>query len=294
MGVVHMNSTSNNFMKYEFSKPETGALFAITDDIWKDRLELAHWSGVNRIFWNRNEETVALKVDGVRINLQPNQLTTTTFFHMVEFVNKELPLAAVLFNRPFYCIIDHDAEVSCNGILFFGTQDIPLISLDGDNPDRFNSLWQVMIEEFQTRDKIQGEMLQMLLKRLVILCTRLAKSQLVLKQFNDHQVELIRQFNTLVDMNFKKKKLVKDYADLLNKSPKTLSNLFAKYNHKTPQQIIQERIILEAKRLLQFTDKPAKEISFDLGFDDPAHFSRFFRKSEQLSPNEFKNNLKKV
>ncbi|MGY0041525.1 helix-turn-helix domain-containing protein [Pedobacter sp. NJ-S-72] len=79
------------------------------------------------------------------------------------------------------------------------------------------------------------------------------------------------------------------YAELLNRSPKTLSNLFAIYNHKSPLAVIQERIVLEAKRLLIYTDKSAKEIAYDLGFDDAAYFSNFFKKHNAFSPSDFRS-----
>ena len=80
----------------------------------------------------------------------------------------------------------------------------------------------------------------------------------------ESQIDLVRKFNVLVDRNFKSKKTVGEYADLLFKSPKTLSNLFAKHNQKTPLQIIHERTVLKAKRLFMHTDKSFKEIAFDL------------------------------
>ena len=131
-------------------------------------------------------------------------------------------------------------------------------------------------------------MLQMLLKRLIIICTRLAKQQLIVKTLDNDQIDIIRKFNVLVDTNFKSKRKVGDYADMLFKSPKTLSNLFAIYNQKSPQQIILERVALEAKRLISFSDKQNQEIAFELGFNDPAHFSRFFKKMTSYSPTEFR------
>ncbi len=79
------------------------------------------------------------------------------------------------------------------------------------------------------------------------------------------------------------------YAAQLHKSPKTLSNLFAIYNHKTPSQVIQERIVIEAKRLLTYTRKSVKQITFELGFEDVSYFSSFFKKHTQLSPLDFRN-----
>ena len=275
-------------MKFEYSFDKLNSIFAVTDSLQKDEESFSVKTGINKILWNRNDQPLTIIVDDLKITLLPNQIITTTFFHHVTYNHKEQPITAFLFNREFYCIVDHDAEVSCNGILFFGTQDLPVITIPEEQKHKFDLLWEVLLEEFKTRDNIQGEMLQMLLKRLIIICTRLAKEQLIVKKLNDSQIETIRQFNFLVDIHFKTKRKVKEYADLMYKSPKTLSNLFATYNQKSPQQIIQERVVLEAKRLLHFTDKQTQEIAFDLGFDDPAHFSRYFKKIAKISPSEYK------
>ena len=78
--------------------------------------------------------------------------------------------------------------------------------------------------------------------------------------------------------------------DRLNKSPKTIANLFKKVNDKTPLQFIQERRMLEARRILRHTDKPISEIGYDIGFNDVQAFSRFFKKQEGISPSEYRDN----
>ncbi|MDZ7646570.1 MAG: helix-turn-helix domain-containing protein [Cytophagales bacterium] len=83
---------------------------------------------------------------------------------------------------------------------------------------------------------------------------------------------------------------VSDYAALMNKSPKTLSNVFKTLGEKTPLQLIHERIILEAKKLLLYTDKSSKEISFELTFADPVQFSRLFKNETGFTPGDFIKN----
>ncbi|AIY15273.1 helix-turn-helix domain-containing protein [Cellulophaga baltica] len=277
-------------MKYEFYDTNLGSIFGLTDNIKKDEKSFRINSSTISFLWNRNSTALELTIDDATILLQPNQIVTTTYLHHVSFIKTELPLTSFLFNREFYCIADHDSEVSCNGILFFGTQDLPVITIPEAQEKKFETLYEIFQDEFNTPDKIQGDMLQMLLKRLIIICTRLAKDQLILKDFDNEQVDVIRKFNVLVDTHYKTKRKVADYADLLFKSPKTLSNLFAKYNQKSPQQIILERITLEAKRLMQYTDKQNQEIAFELGFNDSAHFSSFFKKMTSISPTQYREN----
>ncbi len=275
-------------MKYEFHDPKLGSIFGMTDHFQADFSHFSIRDNLVNILWNRNNSPISLQIDDLTFELPPHQILTTTYLQHLQFPTITPPITTFLFNREFYCISDHDSEVSCNGILFFGTQDIPIIHIPSNQKRKFELLLEVIIEEFKTKDNIQGDMLQMLLKRLIIICTRLAKEQLIVQSLNDTQIDTIRKFNMLVDLNFRTKRKVKDYAAMLFKSPKTLSNLFSIYNQKSPQHIIQERIVLEAKRLLLFSEKQTQEIAFDLGFDDPAYFSRYFKKIAKISPSEFK------
>ena len=92
----------------------------------------------------------------------------------------------------------------------------------------------------------------------------------------------------MVEQHFREKHTVGEYADLLYKSPKTLSNVFKKVGSKTPLELIHNRKMIEARRLLHHTDANISDIGYDLGFNDIQAFSRFFKKNEGISPSEFK------
>ena len=106
------------------------------------------------------------------------------------------------------------------------------------------------------------------------------------------KLDIVREFNFLVEMHYKTKHSVMEYAEMLNKAPKTLSNLFLQYNQTAPLQIIQERILLEAQRLLQYSDRTVKDITYELGFEDIQTFSRFFKNKKGLSPTDFRQKIK--
>lgn len=278
-------------MRFEYHNSQIGSIVGLTDNYRVDRNLFSVKKSMVSMLWNRNAEPVKLVIDSEPFLLLPNQIVTLTYLQNIGFEMGCPPLHGIVFNREFYCILDHDEEVSCNGILFFGTQDLPILTISEVEQPKFNVLLHVFIDEFETPDKIQGEMLQMMLKRFIIKCVRLAKDQLITKELNNKQIDIIRKFNVLVDTNFKEKRHVKEYADLLFKSPKTLSNLFGIYNQQSPQQIIHNRLVLEAKRLLLYTDKSISEVGFNLGYEDPAYFSRFFKKNTGKSPKEFKASL---
>ncbi|MEM1135601.1 MAG: AraC family transcriptional regulator [Bacteroidota bacterium] len=279
-------------MTLRYNDYKLQGFFALSDNFIQDSKDYDADKKLIHIHWNRNDYDVEMELDAVPYLLEPNQLTTTTYFHQAHFPVKNQHITTFSFNREFYCIRDHDHEVSCNGVLFFGTQETPIITLGKSEAHKFNLLYEVFLDEFNTIDNIQGEMLRMLLKRLIIKTTRLAKEQNINKELKESQIDIVRKFNVLVDMHFREKRQVNDYAELLFKSPKTLSNLFYKYNQKSPLQIIHERVILEAKRLLAYTDKTAKEVAYDLGFEEIASFHKLFKKVTTQTPQQFKSSTK--
>lgn len=278
-------------MKLKLRDSKTGGdilLFKDAQDL--DRLYYSrdHTNKYFTIAWNPGEKQL-VTIDGVAHEFLPNTLLTLLFNQSFYFEN---PAAVVgwQFNREFYCIIDHDTEVSCVGFLF-GSTDHLFIWLDEQAQYKLKLLLDVFIEEFNTSDNIQNDMLLMLLKRLIIFITRLARSEYIpTKKLPDERFHIIRKFNLLVEANYRTAHSVSFYAEQLCKSPKTLSNLFGIYNHKSPSQVIQERILIEARRLLLYTDQSVKEIGYDLGFEEISYFSNFFKKHTGLSPVDFRNN----
>lgn len=240
------------------------------------------------IAWNKGASQ-SVFIDGIRYDFPQHTVLCLMVNQSFQFPDPE-SIVAWQFNREFYCIVDHDKEVSCVGFIFYGSYQTMFISLNSGHRHKIDLLLKVFAEEFETVDDIQEDMLRMLLKRLIIIVTRLARQQfLTNKELTDQKLDIIRQYNLLVENNYKVEHRVKFYANQLNRSPKTLSNFFALYNNKSPLAIIQDRIFLEARRLLIYTDRSSKEIAYDLGFEDAAYFSNFFKKMASLSPSEFRN-----
>ncbi len=239
------------------------------------------------IAWNTGPEQMVL-IDEAAYRFEPNSVLPLMLNQSFQFEHPE-DIVAWQFNRDFYCIVNHDAEVGCVGFLFFGPSATMFVKLDAPDVDMMKSLLGVFKEEYQSEDDIKSEMLRMLLVRLIIKTTRLAKKQYIgTEEVAEEKFNLIRQFNLLVEIHFRKEHQVQFYAGLLNKSPKTISNIFSIYSKRSPQEIIQQRIVTEAKRLFYYTDKSVKEIADELGFDDAAHFSKYFKNVTSQNPSEVK------
>ncbi len=275
----------------EFRNQKINARFAIARGFPKDFVS----SGSYLMFlWNDGEQSVKVRIDDREITLDPGRITCTTYLHKVQIDHSGPQLKTLFFNREFYCVHTYDSEVSCNGLLFFGSDTAPVMQLDEEEVRRLRTLFSVLEEEFAVTDANQEEMLRILLKRFIIRCTRMAKKQILKRAGEQSDIDLVRSFNVLVEEHFRTRKTIGEYAELMYKSPKTITNVFSKYSKDSPLQVIHKRIIMEAKRMLLYTDKPAKEIGYELGYSDPAQFSKLFRKYAGMTTSEFRNTRSQI
>lgn len=274
-------------MKLTYSSLKDEDKFILTDFSCAPSQKLLQEKSLYKILWSRTHTTL-IDVDDYHVELNKNEVFFCTPLNIMEIPIDAKGLLAFVFNREFFCIQTNDDQVSCNGFLFFGSSQPQRIELNAKELASFENLLGLFHEDLSIKDHLQGEMLRSLLKRLLIISTRMIKEDLPEPSIGNSQMTIIREYNILVEKHFREFHQVKDYANLLFKSPKTLSNLFPKYGDRSPLMVINDRIVLEAKRLLQYSDKTSEEIARELGYKDSSHFSKFFKKHEGLSPSIFK------
>jgi AraC family transcriptional activator of pobA len=102
-----------------------------------------------------------------------------------------------------------------------------------------------------------------------------------------HQ-DLVARFRELVESEFRNNRSLADYASALNVSESRLRNACLSVVEQSPMQMVNARILLEAKRELFYTSVSVSEIAYALGFDDPAYFTRFFSQRAGMSPSAFR------
>ncbi len=282
-------------MKHTFTNTDgQGKIILLKDEASFQQDYFQHTSGIAwyTIVWNTGKKQTVI-IDEVSYDFEADCLLPIMMDQTFVFEHPQ-HIVAWQFNREFYCVVNHDAEVGCVGFLFYGPSPTMFVKLDKESVHIMQQLLQLFEEEFISEETIKGEMLRILLIRLIITITRFAKKQyLDNEELNEEKFYLLRQYHLLVELHYRKQHQVQFYAGLLNKSPKTIANIFSLYSKKTPLQVIMERVITEAKRLFYYTDKSVKEIADDLGFDDVSHFSKFFKKQTSLNPTELKKNVKK-
>jgi len=195
----------------------------------------------------------------------------------------------IYYNRDFYCVEIHDKEVACDGILFHNLYEIPVVNLSAEQSIVMQQLFEQIHSELSAEDSNLEEMLRVLLKQIIIKSTRIWKLEHDIQtEESRHELEFIRHFSQLVEWHFATKHTVAEYAEILNITPKALNKKISKFSKETPNDLIKQRIILEAQRMLAHTGNSVKEISYKLGYDDPSYFIRLFTKQTGLSPQHFR------
>ncbi len=151
-----------------------------------------------------------------------------------------------------------------------------------------------MMSAFRSENDLRFETVGAYLKLFLIECNgHCSISGLANIQSIDAGKTIVKNFKTIVEKHFTTWHQVKDYAGALFVSPNYLNEVIKSAMHTSAKDYIQNRIILEAKRMAVFTGKSSKEIGFDLGFEDPSHFSKFFKANTRQSLQQFKQTASK-
>lgn len=113
-------------------------------------------------------------------------------------------------------------------------------------------------------------------------------------EYNRQDLSLLYDFKQLLENEFIRNRSVADYCEKLKSSYKQLNKVTHNYTGKNPAEIIADRLLLEAKRLLLHTRMSIKEIAYELSFEDPSHFSKFIKNTSGESPAELREVLGKI
>jgi AraC family transcriptional activator of pobA len=199
----------------------------------------------------------------------------------------------VAFSEDFYTFYNPVAPSLSKLPFFQHTNRQPVISLNQTECHYFHNMLENMVTDHlmdEAEQSITGSYLGLLLQK----CTLIGQRDMQSKGAKASALpELVGRFQELVEKNFREIHEVQQYATQLNVSPDYLSKVVKKYLSTSSQDYILEKLLLEAKRLLVFTNLSSKEIAYHIHIDDPSYFGRIFKKKTGLTPNEYREDVRK-
>jgi AraC family transcriptional activator of pobA len=266
-------------------------LFSFEDNHFFDHLQRNNYFS---LIWVK-EGKGTLKADFAAYDFNANTLFAFSPYQPYMIATDEsLKGVAVYFHSEFFCIYKHHKEVSCNGVLYNNIYNPPFVAVDEPSAATFEMLCDQIRTEMQNPDLAQYELLVSYLKIFLITAARLKtqqQPQAAAVLSDNKEPFILQKLKDAIEENFKRKHSPSDYAELLYITPKALGKITKSYFNKTLSSLINERIIIEAKRELYLTNKTVKEIAYELGYDDEYYFSRFFKVNADVSPQMYRETV---
>lgn len=246
----------------------------------------------NRIFLVK-EGSGVLQVDDVTIPVSGNELFLLAKGQLFNFhPQTHLTGYELCFGDCFWERSPASAN-NCKAVLFNNAAANQQLSLGETDFVELKILFNMLYQEF-TGDNYPNK-LDALAAYLKIIMIKVANVNASLTRgYDSYEKQLYRQFVELVSKQYRTTHEVADFANQLGISARKLTDVCKRCSGKGAKDIINGQLIAEAKRSLQFSTRPVKEIAFQLNFSTPDQFSHFFKKNTQISPYNYRDHFVQI
>ncbi len=204
--------------------------------------------------------------------------------------NENFEGVIILFNASFLVDEESSESIFLKYNVFNAYDSLPYYKVSEEEAERLMLLVGEMNREYSlTGAFAHKDYMQYLVRLFLIRVQRCGERKAIPTLYISSVANrTFVHFRQLLEQNFCSVHTVQQYADMLNISSRTLTKYVGQSTYRTPLQIINDRIILEAKRQLQHTSVSVKEIGYMLGFDDPSYFVKFFKRMTGMMPAAFR------
>ena len=243
------------------------------------------------ILWNIGGAT-QIGADAEEIHVDTNCIVFVSEFFM-EINSGEGNFRLIQFEKAELSPFDDVSDMVEYLMMFYGVHSLsalPKITLTESQVPDFKSIWNQLTK----KDEMPKEPVSVALKRNSLQRFLLLSQQIHMEtefdipiDFND--MKIIREFQYLVNNNFKELTRVSQYAEVLKVSPKKVAQIFGACYNRKASELIADRRNLYAQRQLRHTNELIKNIAYDLNFSDSQTFSHFFKKQNGISPEEYRS-----
>jgi AraC family transcriptional regulator, transcriptional activator of pobA len=229
-------------------------------------------------------------VDFKEYPIRPNHIFFVSPGQVHQIITDSKPTGyVILFTAEFLETHSIRKDFISNLKLFKNSNETPPLPLTDKIADALMPFVDKMLTAFYSKSDMSFDVIGAYLKLFLIECNGQCS---LFPDSHTQTIEvgktLVNNFKALVEKNYSRWHQVKYYADTLNVTPNYLNEVIKSTIKISAKDYIQDRLILEAKRMAVFTARSSKEIGFELGFEDPSHFSKFFKTNTGQPLQEFK------
>ena len=230
-------------------------------------------------------KTVGLK----EFQVKPNTLifTGAHVIHSSRDYTQDTKGYIISFSKDFL-LVNHANKNFLDNLSFFKILSQPFLYINDPEKEDLLILFKNIATEYLNNNEYKEELIRLYIFEILIKVERIYLRQFSFLYNEDSSQRFISEFKQLIELNFLTEKSVSFYARMLSVHPNHLNATVKKDTGKTCSEWIHERVILEAKCLLQSTNLSIKEISAYLSFEDSSYFSKYFKKLTDYSPLEYK------
>ncbi|BAY42843.1 putative transcriptional regulator [Scytonema sp. HK-05] len=176
---------------------------------------------------------------------------------------------------------------------FFKVTETNLFEPEQTEAEKLLGYFEMIWAEFRGTNSYKTHIIQSLVLALLYYCKSLHERYKTQAKDQPRSLVILNQYQQLINKFYLEKKTVEEYASLLGITPNHLNDVIKQATDKTARSFIVERILLEAKSLLTHTELDIADISYNLQFDEPTNFGKFFKKYVGLTPLQFRNRKQK-
>lgn len=227
------------------------------------------------------------ELDGARHAVVPGALLVTRPGEIRRWQVEGLDGACVFFATDFLRDAFADARFLDQFAFFAAGRPTAAIRLSTAERTQFLRRFRRMSQEFASLEADATDLLRARLYEMVVLLNRWYKARHP-KAAGLVRHAVLERFRAMVERDFRRVHRVQDYAARLGVSPGHLNVLCNEHLGRPASTEIHQRVLLEARRLLRYTDKAAFVVAQELGFADPAYFGRFFRREAGVTPRRYR------
>lgn len=239
------------------------------------------------ILWTEKGKSKQI-IDYSEYEIKPNSLffiSPNQVHHFEEW--KPLKGGTILFTEDFYLINRSNKDTLFELSFLDNLNSNPCVEFSSRE---FSEILK-LIHQIETEQNRKDRTPSIIQAYLHILLAHVQRHINTKSKISNHKKYLIqfKQFRQILEQHFAENKSVSFYADQLHITPHHLNVICKEITNNTATEVIRSRVVLEAKRLLTFTDKTISQIAFDLNFSDSSYFTKTFKSHTNQTPQDFKN-----